>query len=105
MQLIGEKLDALPVLVEIAHRVGTHEKKLFRIFRQHLGMTVFGWIREEHLRHGHELLVNSRMGRQDIARQIGFRAVHATSPRRFTSTWLRQLLQPGPDGTSARPPT
>jgi transcriptional regulator GlxA family with amidase domain len=54
--------------------VGTHDKKLSTIFRQHLGMTVFAWIRDERLRRGQELLTDSRMSMQDIAEQVGFRS-------------------------------
>jgi DNA-binding response OmpR family regulator len=74
MRLIGANLGALPPLAEIAHRVGTHDKKLSAIFRQHLGMTVFAWIREERLRRSRELLADSGMNMQDIAETIGFRS-------------------------------
>jgi DNA-binding response OmpR family regulator len=74
MRLIGANLAKLPPLADIAHKVGTHDKKLSTIFRQHLGMTVFAWIRDERLRRGQELLTDSRMSMQDIAEQVGFRS-------------------------------
>jgi DNA-binding response OmpR family regulator len=74
MRFIGNHLAQLPALAEIAHKVGTHDKKLSAIFRQHLGMTVFAWIRDERLRRGRELLGDSRMSMQDIAEQVGFRS-------------------------------
>jgi DNA-binding response OmpR family regulator len=74
MRLIGANLAKLPSLADIAHKVGTHDKKLSAIFRQHLGMTVFAWIRDERLRRGRELLTDSRMNMQDIAEQVGFRS-------------------------------
>lgn len=74
MRFIGANLAKLPSLAEIAHKVGTHDKKLSAIFRQCLGMTVFAWIRDERLRLGGELLTDSRMSMQDIAEQIGFRS-------------------------------
>jgi DNA-binding response OmpR family regulator len=74
MRFIGGNLAKLPSLAEIAHKVGTHDKKLSAIFRQHLGMTVFAWIRDERLRRGGELLTDSRMSMQDIAEQVGFRS-------------------------------
>ncbi|MBE1160701.1 response regulator transcription factor [Dyella acidiphila] len=74
MRFIGGHLANLPALAEIAHKVGTHDKKLSAIFRQHLGMTVFAWIRDERLRRGRELLADSRMSMQDIAEQVGFRS-------------------------------
>jgi transcriptional regulator GlxA family with amidase domain len=74
MRFIGANLSKLPSLADIAHKVGTHDKKLSAIFRQHLGMTVFAWIRDERLRRGRELLTDSRMNMQDIAEQVGFRS-------------------------------
>ena len=74
MRFIGANLAKLPSLAEIAHKVGTHDKKLSAIFRQHVDMTVFAWIRDERLRRGRELLTDSRMNMQDIAEQVGFRS-------------------------------
>lgn len=73
MRYIAAHLAAVPSLAEIAQKVGTHEKRLSAIFRQHLGMTVFAWIRDERLRRARELLADSRMSIQDVADQVGFR--------------------------------
>lgn len=72
MRLISENLADLPPLVDIAHEVGTHDKKLSAIFRQHLGVTVFAWAREERLRVAREWLANSHMDIADVAEQVGF---------------------------------
>lgn len=72
MRLIGRRLDNVPPLAEIACQAGTHDKKLSGIFRRHLGMTVFAWIREERLRKSQELLADSSMCIQDVAGQVGF---------------------------------
>ena len=74
MRLIREQLGALPSLDDIARKVGTHDKRLSAIFRQHLGTTVFAWIREERLRKGRELLAETSLGLQDIAESVGFRS-------------------------------
>ena len=74
MQLLVERLDAPPSLAEIARQVGTHAKKLSAIFRQQLGMTVFGFLREERLRRSQQLLTDSHLTIQDIAELIGFRS-------------------------------
>lgn len=74
MQLLVERLDAPPSLADIARQVGTHGKKLSAIFRQQLGMTVFGFLREERLRRSQQLLTNSHLTIQDIAELIGFRS-------------------------------
>lgn len=72
IRLIARQLNNLPKLTEIAAQVGTHDKRLSAIFREHLGMTVFAWVREERLRKAQELLANSRMSIDDIAAEIGF---------------------------------
>ncbi|UZE24714.1 DNA-binding response regulator [Pseudomonas sp. B21-056] len=73
MRLIEQHLDDMPSLVQLAHKVGTHEKRLSRIFREHLGLTVFAYIRDARLRRGQALLSESAMSVQDVAELIGFR--------------------------------
>lgn len=73
MRLVADHLDDMPALAEIAQKVGTHEKRLSRIFREHLGLTVFTYIRDARLRRGQELLAESSMSVQDIAELVGFR--------------------------------
>lgn len=74
MRLIGNQLEAPLSLERIAEQVGTHEKRLSAIFREHLGTTVFAWIREERLRRGRQLLADTSLGMQDIAESVGFRS-------------------------------
>lgn len=71
-RLIRRRLNELPKLTDIAAQVGTHDKRLSAIFRQHLGMTVFAWVREERLRKAQELLADSNMSIEDISSQVGF---------------------------------
>lgn len=74
MRLIHANLAELPPVAEIAHQVGTHDKKLSAVFREHLGMTVFAWVREERLRLAREWLADTDMSVHDIAMQVGFRS-------------------------------
>ena len=74
MRLITSRLAEPFTLEQIAADVGTYEKRLSAIFRQRLGTTVFAWIREERLRKGRSLLVETTLGMQDIAEQVGFRS-------------------------------
>lgn len=74
MRLIENQLDDMPSLAKIAQKVGTHEKRLSRIFREHLGMTVFSYIRDARLRRSQALLAESSMSVQDIAELVGFRS-------------------------------
>ncbi len=73
-RLINQQLDSPPALAEMARLVGTHGKKLTAIFRRHLDMTVYAYIRAERLRKSQELLANSDASIQDIAELIGFRS-------------------------------
>lgn len=74
MRFIAQNLGELPSLAEIARKVGTHDKRLSGIFREHLGTTVFAYAREARLRKGQELLADSQMSVQDIAELVGFRS-------------------------------
>lgn len=87
LRLIGEQLNNLPKLGEIAEQVGTHDKKLSAIFRKHLGMTVFAWVREERLRKAQELLARSQMSIEDVAAEVGF-----TSAANFATAFRERFL-------------
>lgn len=71
-RLISENLSDLPSLVDIARQVGTHDKRLSRLFREHLGTTVFAYARDLRLRKSQELLVQGSMTVQDIAEWVGY---------------------------------
>jgi DNA-binding response OmpR family regulator len=71
-RLISDNLASLPGLAEIARSVGTYREKLSQVFREQTGMTVFGFIREERIRRGEELLRDTEIDVQDIALLIGF---------------------------------
>jgi DNA-binding response OmpR family regulator len=86
MRLIGSRLSEPFTLEQIAVDVGTYEKRLSAIFRQHLGTTVFAWIREERLRKGRGLLLETTLGMQDIAEQVGFR-----SASNFTTAFRERM--------------
>lgn len=86
MRLISRRLSAPFTLEEIAAGVGTYDKRLSSIFRQRLGMTVFAWIREERLRKSRQLLVDTTLGMQEIAENIGFR-----SACNFTTAFRERL--------------
>ncbi|MCW1246563.1 helix-turn-helix domain-containing protein [Pseudomonas sp. SAICEU22] len=73
MRVIENQLDDMPSLAVLAQKVGTHEKRLTAIFREHLGMTVFAYIRDARLRRGQDLLCESAMSVQDVAELVGFR--------------------------------
>lgn len=88
-----------PALEELAKLVGTHEKRLSRVFRDNLGQTVFEYLRDTRLQTAQRFLVETSMGIGDIAEEIGFSTAgnFATAFReRFgitPSEWRRQRGQ------------
>lgn len=65
-------LSAAHTLESIARAVGTHEKRLSRVFRAHLGVSVFEFIRQERLRVAQRLLSDTALRVVDIAQEVGF---------------------------------
>jgi DNA-binding response OmpR family regulator len=61
-----------PGLDSLAKRVGTHEKKLTKLFRQHFGMTVFDYVAELRLENARSQLASSSLRIQLIADQAGY---------------------------------
>ena len=72
MQYICENLEQTLPLSEIARKVGSHEKRLSKAFREQVGLTVFAFIREERSRVSRKLLAETEMSIHDIAEQVGF---------------------------------
>ncbi|TNE83109.1 MAG: response regulator transcription factor [Gammaproteobacteria bacterium] len=71
-RLILDDLANPPPLQAIAKASGTHEKRLLKVFRERLGMTVFAYIRQARLQRAKELLAESVVSIEDIAALVGF---------------------------------
>lgn len=99
IRLITNDLEGLPSLVEIARQVGTHDKRLSSIFRRHLGMTVFAFVREQRVLKGQELLAQSHLSMQDIAELTGF-----SSACNFTTAFRERVgMTPSEYRSRSRP--
>ncbi|WP_235537662.1 DNA-binding response regulator [Pelomonas sp. Root1217] len=85
-QLIGEQLEDLPSVGELAERLGLSERRLSTLFRRHLGLTVSGFISEERIRVGCHLLAATPMSVQDIAFDVGF-----TTASNFSTAFRERL--------------
>ncbi|MDW5418443.1 response regulator [Iodobacter sp. CM08] len=72
VKMLSEPLYPLPSLAEIASQIGTHEKKLSKLFKARTGMTVFAYIREQKLLSAKQLLAKTQMTVIDVAEQSGF---------------------------------
>lgn len=69
-----EKRMATPLgLVELAHEIGTNERKLTQIFRNKAGTTVFDFFTELRLETARRLLEGSALQIQIIADRVGYR--------------------------------
>ncbi len=95
-QLLLRDVRNPPTVEDLAKQVGTHEKRLSRVFRDHLGKTVFEYLRDTRLQMAQRFLARTSMGTGEIAEEIGFSSAanFATAFRdRFGTTpsaWKRQ---------------
>jgi DNA-binding response OmpR family regulator len=90
---IREHLGEALTVGRIAQQVGTHEKRLLALFGEHVGQTVFGFLRGERLSTGLRLLTDTDMPVQEIAAHVGyanagnfataFRSRHGLSPQAY----------------------
>lgn len=72
MDILQRDLAKSPSLQELAHQVGTNEKRLTELFRNATGLPVFTWLREERVLLACRLLVESELDIQQIADQVGY---------------------------------
>ncbi len=70
--LLAEMADP-PGLKALAHRIGTNHSRLGREFQDHLGMSVFEYLREQRLVRAQELLADGKRQIQQIAEAVGFK--------------------------------
>lgn len=71
--ILKSRMTTPPNLVELAHELGTNERKLTEIFRQQVGMTVFDFLLDLRLEKARLLLDEGNMQVQLIADCIGYR--------------------------------
>lgn len=72
MDILQRDLAKPPSLQELAHQVGTNEKRLTELFRAATGLPVFTWLREERVLLACHLLAESELDVQQIADQVGY---------------------------------
>lgn len=70
--LLRQALQHPPHLTQLSRQLGCNEKRLNQVFQEHLGMTVFVWIREERLRQARNLLLSTAMPIATIAAHLGY---------------------------------
>ena len=65
-----------PDIAALARACGTNRTTLQRIFQEHLGMGVAGFLREQRLQHAHQLLLRGEHRVEDIAHLVGYSGSH-----------------------------
>lgn len=71
-KLLVQNLDNPPSVLELARWVGLNRRKLNEGFRQVLGTTPFGYLRDHRLELARQLLINSETPVEEIALAIGY---------------------------------
>ncbi|RSZ35996.1 MULTISPECIES: helix-turn-helix domain-containing protein [unclassified Variovorax] len=71
-RLVRADLANVPALPALAASVGTHEKRLSRVFREQTGRTVFEFAREVRLAEAQRLLAGSALSVEEVALAVGF---------------------------------
>jgi DNA-binding response OmpR family regulator len=91
--ILNAQMTEAPNLPDLAHRVGTNERKLTELFRHRFGMTVFDYLSELRLDTGRRLLESTDTPVSLIAEAVGyqnpgdfaraFRRHYQVSPRNY----------------------
>jgi DNA-binding response OmpR family regulator len=73
LDILDAQIADPPGLQELAHRVGTNERKLTELFRQKVNMTVFEYLTELRMESSRALLEKSDLQIKLIAEKVGYR--------------------------------
>jgi CheY-like chemotaxis protein len=105
MSYLRQHLAELPSPEDLAHRLGTNEKRLHRAFHAIFGLPVQGWLREERLHQARHLVAVTETPLTDISQHLGYsspahftRVFHerfGAAPRQFRMEWRRQRMIEG----------
>ncbi len=71
-RMVRADLANVPALPVLAASVGTHEKRLSRVFKEQTGRTVFEFAREARLAEAQRLLAGSALSVEEVALAVGF---------------------------------
>lgn len=104
VELLEQRLHNPPALIELAHTVGTNERKLTQIFRRKAGVTVFDFLTELRLDMARRLLEGSSLQIQIVSDRVGysnsgdftraFRRRYGASPRAYRQSLGVQVEDP-----------
>lgn len=81
-KILRDRMANPPSLEELAHQVGSNRRRLNEAFQELCGQPVFGWLREERLRRGHEMVTGSDASVSVISDFLGY-----STPANFTKAF------------------
>ena len=70
----------------LAKVLGTHERRLSQAFQQHLGCSVYAWLREERLQQAHHLLATTQVPIATLSDVLGY-----SSPANFAKAFRERF--------------
>jgi AraC-like DNA-binding protein len=70
--LLGQNLDSPPSVLDLARQVGVNRRKLNEGFRQVLGTTPFGYVRDRRLEQAQQLLSDPDVSIEQVAARVGY---------------------------------
>jgi AraC-like DNA-binding protein len=79
-------LEEPPSLLALARQVGLNDFKLKRGFRQVLGTTVFGYVRDQRMARARQLLEGQRLNVTEVACAVGY-----ANPSQFAAAFKRRF--------------
>jgi len=83
---LRQHLGQPPSPAELAHLIGTNEKRLNQAFHEQFGMPVYGWLREERMRQARKLLTTTDTAVASIGDYLGF-----SSPANFAKAFRERF--------------
>jgi DNA-binding response OmpR family regulator len=72
MTLLTERMADKLSMSELVRELGTNERHLNEVFRQHTDMTVFVWLREQRMSRARKLLAETGLDMASIADELGY---------------------------------
>ncbi|GMT49485.1 MAG: hypothetical protein IEMM0008_1024 [bacterium] len=85
-EILIENMETPPSLLELAKRVGLNDFKLKRGFREILGTTVFGFLREQRMEKARMLLETGNMNVTEVLYDVGY-----NSPSHFSFEFKKRF--------------
>lgn len=78
-EILIERIDSPPSLIELARQVGLNDYKLKRGFRELFGTTVFGYLHSRRMEQAQQLLLQKQMKVTEVAYAVGYASLPSFS--------------------------